>query len=45
MRVLGGELKEFYLVMGQYDMIVISEAPDNETAARTILTLGPAFFI
>ena len=42
MRVLGGELKEFYLVMGQYDMIVISEAPDNETAARAALTLGSA---
>lgn len=28
--------------MGQYDMIVISEAPDDETAARAALTLGSA---
>jgi uncharacterized protein with GYD domain len=41
-RAIGGELKEFYLVMGQYDMIVISEAPDDETAARSALTLGSA---
>jgi uncharacterized protein with GYD domain len=41
-RALGGELKEFYLVMGQYDMIVISEAPDDESATRAALTLGSA---
>ncbi len=39
-RALGGELKEFYLVMGQYDMVVISEAPDDETAAKAALMLG-----
>ena len=41
-RALGGELKEFYLVMGQYDMVVISEAPDDETAAKAALMLGSA---
>jgi uncharacterized protein with GYD domain len=33
----GGKLVGFYLVMGQYDYIVISEAPDDQTAARLIL--------
>ena len=33
----GGKLVEFYLVMGQYDYIVITEAPDDQTAARLIL--------
>jgi uncharacterized protein with GYD domain len=39
-RAAGGELKQFFLVSGQYDMIVISEAPDDETIARISLTLG-----
>ena len=30
----GGELKEIYLTMGAYDIIGISEAPDDETAAK-----------
>jgi uncharacterized protein with GYD domain len=34
----GGKLVEFYLVMGQYDYIVITEAPDDQTAARLILS-------
>src|SRR6266566_3792969 len=33
----GGQLVGFYLVMGQYDYIVIAEAPDDQTAARLIL--------
>lgn len=36
----GGEIKEFYLTMGQYDMVVVGEAPDDETAARMNLKLG-----
>ena len=36
----GAEMKEFYLVMGQYDMVVVSEAPDDETASRVALTVG-----
>ncbi|HET9920876.1 MAG TPA: GYD domain-containing protein [Ktedonobacteraceae bacterium] len=36
-RQVGGKLIGFYLVMGQYDYIVISEAPDDQTAARLIL--------
>lgn len=33
----GGKLVGFYLVLGQYDYVVITEAPDDQTAARLIL--------
>ena len=36
----GAELKQFYLVQGRYDMVVVSEAPDDETTAKLILTIG-----
>ncbi len=36
----GGELKQFYLAMGEYDIVIVSEAPDDETVARITLTLG-----
>lgn len=34
---VGGRLIGFYLVMGQYDYIIVTEAPDDQTAARLIL--------
>ena len=37
---MGAELKEFYLVMGRFDIILVSEAPDDETVAKIALTLG-----
>ncbi|MBU1182744.1 MAG: GYD domain-containing protein [Pseudomonadota bacterium] len=39
-KAMGGELKQFYLVMGQYDAVVIGEAPDDETAAKLALAIG-----
>lgn len=36
----GARVKEFYLVTGQYDAIVISEAPDTTAAAKISLALG-----
>ncbi len=33
-KAMGAELKEFYLVTGRYDIVVISEAPDDETVAK-----------
>ena len=36
----GAEIKEFYLVTGRYDMVVIYEAPDDETAAKLALKIG-----
>jgi len=39
-RSKGAELKEFFLVMGQYDAVVITEEPDDSTAAGLRLTIG-----
>jgi uncharacterized protein with GYD domain len=39
---VGGELKAFYLTMGQYDMVTIAEFPNDEVAARAALSLGAA---
>jgi uncharacterized protein with GYD domain len=36
----GSELKAFYLTMGRYDIVTISEAPDDTAAARVALTVG-----
>ncbi|HJZ12703.1 MAG TPA: GYD domain-containing protein [Acidobacteriota bacterium] len=36
----GAQLKEFYLLMGQYDALCIAEAPDEETVARLMLNIG-----
>jgi uncharacterized protein with GYD domain len=34
---VGAKLLAYYLTMGQYDGVVISEAPDDETVARIAL--------
>ena len=39
-KAMGAELKEWYLVMGQYDAVAISEAPDDETVAKLALLQG-----
>ena len=39
---VGAELKDFYLVNGQYDAICISDAPDEETMAKLMLKIGAA---
>lgn len=36
----GARLKDFYLVSGRYDAVVISEAPDDATAAKVSLSLA-----
>ena len=41
-QAFGGELQEFYLVMGQYDAVVISQAPDVTSAAKASLLIGSA---
>jgi uncharacterized protein with GYD domain len=37
---LGAKLVSFYLTMGQYDAVVISDAPDDETVAKLALAAG-----
>ena len=37
---MGGELKSLYMTMGDYDLILVYEAPDDAVAARFTLLLG-----
>lgn len=41
-KALGGEVKSFYLTMGDHDAVIVYEAPDDATAARFTLTVGQA---
>jgi uncharacterized protein with GYD domain len=42
LRGFGSELKAFYLTMGRYDIVTVSEAPDDAAAAKVALTVGSA---
>ena len=44
-RARGGELKAFYLVLGRYDAVIISEAPNDEAAATGWLYAGSQGYI
>lgn len=44
-RTMGAELKTWYLAMGQYDIVSIWEAPNDETLAKAILTIGTLGFV
>jgi uncharacterized protein with GYD domain len=37
---MGARIKDFYLVMGRYDLILVVEGPDDETAAKLALSIG-----
>jgi len=37
---MGGEMKAIYLTSGQYDLVVIAEAPNDETMAKICLAIG-----
>lgn len=37
---MGGEFQDFYMTMGEYDMVAVYEAPDDAVAARFALLLG-----
>jgi uncharacterized protein with GYD domain len=37
---MGGEFKAFYMTLGEYDLVMIYEAPDDAVAARFTLVLG-----
>jgi uncharacterized protein with GYD domain len=38
----GGKVISFYMLMGEYDMALVVEAPDDETLARFTLSLAAA---
>jgi len=37
---IGVQIKDTYLTMGRYDLVCVIEAPDDETLARAMLSLG-----
>jgi len=37
---LGVKIKDTYLTMGAYDLLCVIDAPDDETYAKVMLTLG-----
>ncbi len=37
---LGGKMGDLYLTMGAYDLVAISEFPDDATAATFVLRIG-----
>jgi uncharacterized protein with GYD domain len=39
-KAFGAELKEFYLVLGRYDIILVAEAPNDEAVAKVALAIG-----
>ncbi len=36
----GGEIKKIYVTMGQYDIVVVLEAPNDATMAKIALKVG-----
>jgi uncharacterized protein with GYD domain len=40
LKALDVHIKDFYLTMGQYDLVAIVEAPDHTAAAKALLALG-----
>jgi uncharacterized protein with GYD domain len=42
LKSFGSELKAFYLTMGSYDIVAISEASDDASAAKVALAIGAA---
>lgn len=36
----GGELKQFFLLMGRFDALLVAEAPNDETVGKIALSLG-----
>ena len=40
-----GEMKQFYMVLGDFDFVGICEAPDDAVMARYVLQLGGLGFV
>lgn len=39
-KAAGGEMKAVYLTIGEYDLVVITEAPDDAAFARAMLQIS-----
>lgn len=39
-KAAGGKLTAFYMTIGRYDFVTISEFPDDEAAAKALLALA-----
>ena len=39
-KAFGCEMKQFYLAMGRHDIVLISEAPNDEAVAKATLVVG-----
>ena len=35
-------MRGYYLTLGSYDIVTVAEAPDDETAAKFVLTIAAA---
>ena len=40
LKEMGGDIRAFYMTMGDYDLVAIYDAPDDAVAARFTLMLG-----
>ena len=40
MRAVGGEFKTIYLTLGNYDLVGVAEAPDDESFAKFLLSVA-----
>ncbi len=40
LREMGGEIKDVYVTTGQYDVLLIAEAPDGDVMAKFALAVG-----
>jgi uncharacterized protein with GYD domain len=40
LKEMGGRVISFYMTMGEYDVVLVYETPDDATAARFLLLLG-----
>lgn len=40
LKEMGGEIKDFYLTIGSYDLVVVAEAPSDEIIAKFLLAVG-----
>lgn len=42
---MGGEFRAIYMTLGDYDLVLIYEAPDDAVAARFMLLLGQMGYV